>query len=188
MPAHAEHVGTDLPRVNAVLSECLDSVNMVECFRTELSLHFPDLMDGCHRADLVIDIHHGDKDHIRRKLPLKLRKIKASLTVDIDADDMKALFLKKLKRLRDCRMLHLRRDDLAARAAICKRPSDERPVIGLCAAGSEIDLTFRDFQDLCDRLGGSLDILLGVNALFMERGRIPVIFCHDPHDCISSPG
>ena len=135
-----------------------------------------DLGDGLHRADLVVGEHHRDEAGVGADRGLHVLETDHAVGVHVEQRDLKALLLQLGERVQHGVMLELCGDQVLfalARAGAGGR--DDGLVVGLAAAGGEVDLArlgVEAFRDGLARLG---DRLLRSLAEGVEAGGVAVV-------------
>ena len=125
-----------------------------------LAADFADLGDRQNGADLVVGVHDGHETGVRAKGALYLLRRDRADGADGQKLDLESLFFKLFERVQHGVMLKSRRNDvLFALARAETRGRENRLIVGLAAAGGEVDLTRRGIQARCDALARILQRL-----------------------------
>ena len=179
MGAHGQHIDFRILRTERQLSECLDRVRMEIGLRVDLLDHGTDMGNVFNGAHLVVDPHGAHQDRIGTDRGPERFLIDHTLMVDAHDRDLISQGFEELERLVYGRMLDIGADNVPAVSLPCKRGADERGIVALGAAGVEYDLRRPDLEAGRDLFGSCLQILLGMHAENVARGRVAVVLEHD---------
>ena len=126
-------------------------------------------------SDLIVHIHHGDKDRLPADCFLKGRKRHDPVPVHREICHGKSPVLQMSHGIYHRRMFNGRCDQVLSRPLIGKRRADERQIIGLRTPGSKTDPFLADLQIFCKKRFRFLYIVFRIHPLFMKRRRIPIV-------------
>ena len=125
-----------------------------------LAADFADLGDRQNGADLVVGVHDGHETGVRAKGALHLLRRDRADGADGQKLDLESLFFKLFQRVQHGVMLESRRNDVLFALARAKtRGRENCLIVGLAAAGGEVDLARRGVQARCDALARILQRL-----------------------------
>ncbi len=169
-----QHVGVHGLHVHGPVARCLHRVAV------EGDLLLPaeraDLRDGLHGADLVVGKHDGDQRRILPDGGLQVLQTDHPVLVHVQQRHLKALFFQLVQGVQHGVVLEFGGDQvLFALPRAQAGGGDDGLVVGLRAAGGEIDLFGLGVEAFGDGLPGSLQGLGGVLAEGVEAGGVAVL-------------
>ena len=138
MAAGAQHIDMVLIYVNRNLTEGLYRVGMEQ--NAVLMGNFTYLFDRLNGSNLIICKHHGNQDGLRTDGFLQLVDLNHAIFIYGQVRNLVAMLLQPLTGVQNRVMLNLRSNNVISLTLICLCSGLQRPVIGLTAACSEVDL------------------------------------------------
>ena len=133
-----------------------------------------DLGHGLNGADLIVGSHHGDQDGIGPEGGLHRRRVHPALGVHRQVGHLIALLFQVLGRVEDGVVLDGGGNDVPALLLTELRHPAQGPVVGLGAAGGEIELLRPGVQTGGDVRPGGFQIGLGLLTKGVETGGIAI--------------
>ena len=164
-------------RLEGDLQEALDRVGVEDRVGAELVDQLRHLTDGHHRSGLIVDHHHGHQEGILPQGGLQLRQRHPALGVGLKVGHLEALHFQLLHGVEDRVVLHTGRDDVLFLLAEPPGSAEQRPVVGLGAAGGEkYPVRLRTHGSRHLHPGGP-QLLRHVNAEPIQRAGIAPVLC-----------
>ena len=134
----------------------------------------PDLRDWLDGADLVVGGHNGDEDRIRAEGRLHGGGVHPSLAVHRQIGDLKALLLQIPGGMEDRVVLDGGGNDVPPLVLLLLSHAPQRPVVGLAAAGGEINLLRLGVQAGGHLGPGRLQVGFGLLGKRIETGGVSI--------------
>ena len=107
--------------------------------RTVSVRDFRKYFNRLNRADFIVCVHHAHKNRIGTNNTFKFVRADVTLRIRVKIRNFKAFRFQLFHRVKDCRVLKLRRDKVFALRFICVCNAFQRPVVGFTAARREIN-------------------------------------------------
>ena len=132
--------------------------------------NFPHRLDS---ADLVVGMHHGDEDGLRRYGSFKFLEADGAMMIDRQPGDLKAFLFQKSANLCHSRMLDAAGDDVVSLMTVLMDSAFDGQVVGFAPTAGEDDLVGFTAQQGSYLHAGLLHCQLCRCSIRMAAGWIP---------------
>ena len=146
------------------------------------------LFHGKHRAQFVIDQHHGDQNRVRPEGGFQIGQSHGTALVRHEIRHLIALLLQTLQRLQNRCVFNGGGDDMPPSTAVFGCSGCNCPVIPLRSAGGEHNLLRPAAQRLRHTLSVLLQPLCPLCAEGIAGGGVSVSLRHHLHRCLNRSG
>src|SRR5579872_1235682 len=128
------------------------------------------------RAQLIIRVHHRDKNRVRAQRAADVVRIDHAISANGNIGSLHALAFQLSARIQNSRVLNGGGDNVLAWKRMMPDGAENGKIVGLCAAAGEHDLGELATGERSGLAAGLLELLLRHLAIMMDTGGVSVNF------------